>query len=480
MEQILKAGGEVAAAVTKGPHDASAVHSPVRASLPLRIKGGWALGEIGLASYVAILAMYLLYFMTDVLHISAAYAGVLLLIPRVWNIVIDPIVGQISDRTSTRYGRRRPFLIGGAALWGIGFALIFSMPRLDGGWLFGLAFLAVFLITNTGLSIYQVPYCAMATEMTEDYAERISLVSWKNVVARLSVLGGVALAPRVVQLMSVPADGYRLMGMVFGSVILISGIVAFWATSGARSTTSHRKEPATLREQLAATRANRPFLVLIFSYAIYFLGQLPFVGLLVYYVTVVLGQSAALVGVLFPIASLTSAIVTPLWAKAAERFGKRRMCMLSWGGAGLAWTAPLFIPDSMHWLIYPAMVVVGIFQAGGDLLPSAMVPDVVDVDELVSGERREGAIYGLWVSQQQTVLALGGLVTGLALAIIGYDGHVEHAGPGIGMGIRIAMTLPSCALAFLAVACLTRYHLPEAELQAMRQKQVAVSGRENA
>lgn len=446
-------------------------------TLPLRIKGGWALGEIGLASYVAIVAMYLLYFMTDVLHIPSAFAGVLLLVPRIWNIVIDPIVGQISDHTNSRHGRRRPFLVGGAVVWGVGFAMIFSMPRLDGSWLFGLAFLALCVVTNTGLSIYQVPFSAMATEMTEDYAERISLVSWKNVVARLSVLAGVAFAPRIVQLASDPVQGYRWMGMVFGGVIVASGIIAFLATAGARSTSSQRKEPASLRQQLTAMRANRPFLVLISSYAIYFLGQLPFVGLLVYYVTVVLGQNAALAGVLFPIASLTSAIVTPLWAKAAERFGKRGMCMISWGGAGLAWTAPLFVPDHMHWLIYPAMVVVGIFQAGGDLLPNAMVPDVVDVDELVSGERREGAIYGLWVSQQQTVLALGGLVTGLALSIIGYDGHLDHANASVAMGIRLAMTLPSCALAFIAVVCLTRYHLPDEELRRVRQQRVLAAAR---
>ncbi len=469
----------VAASQDQGPETLVGQSGPHQA-LPIRIKGGWALGDIGLASYVAIVAMYLLYFMTDVLHIPSAFAGVLLLVPRIWNIVIDPIVGQISDRTDTRYGRRRPFLIGGALIWGIGFALIFSMSRLDGGWLFALAFLALFIVTNTGLSVYQVPYLAMATEMTEDYVERISLVSWKNVVARLSVLGGVALAPRIVQLAPEPAQGYRWMGIAFGGAIIVSGVIAFLATAGARSTTSQRKEPASLRQQIVAMRANRPFWVLISSYAIYFLGQLPFVGLLVYYVTVVLGQSAALAGVLFPIASLTSAFVTPLWAKAAERFGKRPMCMLSWGGAGLAWTAPLFVPDNMHWLIYPAMVVVGIFQAGGDLLPSAMVPDVVDVDELISGERREGTIYGLWVSQQQTVLALGGLVTGLALSIIGYDGHVEHAGPHIAMGIRLAMTLPSCALAFIAVACLTRYHLPDADLQRVRRQRALADARVSA
>jgi|GEM_PF-158179 len=473
---LLNVDAEIVESEATSSRSAMGLNAHMKAGrLPWTVKAGWAFGEVGLASYVAIVAIYLLYFMTDVLHIAAGFAAVLLIIPRIWNIVIDPLVGQLSDYTKTRIGRRRPYLLGGALLWGCSFAALFNLPRLDGGWGFATLFLVVFGLTTTGLSLYQVPYSALATEMSDDYSERIQLVSWKNVAARIAALLGIAGAPRIVQLASVESTGYRLMGITFGALIIISGLVAFFSTAPAPSIPAIRKKTANWRAQVAMMRANRPLLILISSYAIYCLGQLPFVGLLVYYVTDVLHKSPGLVGILYPITSLTSAIVTPAWAHVAERLGKRRLCLISWVGAGLSWTWPLFVPINAEWMIYPAMVVVGLFQAGGDLLPNTMVPDVADVAEMVSGERREGAVYGLWIFQQQTVLACGGLIVGLALQVIGYHGHEAHPAPAVVHGIIVAMTIPSCALALIASALLLLYKLPEMQLQQLREQRTKLS-----
>src|ERR1700733_7765550 len=92
-------------------------------------KLGWVTGELGLASYAAVSSIYLLFYAAEVLHISPAWAGLALLIPRIWNVALDPIIGYLSDHTRTRYGRRRPFLLGGALVWGAAFFLLFNLPQ---------------------------------------------------------------------------------------------------------------------------------------------------------------------------------------------------------------------------------------------------------------------------------------------------------------------------------------------------------------
>lgn len=143
-------------------------------------KLGWATGEIGLASYAGVSSIYLLFYATQVLRIPPTAAGLALLIPRIWNIVGDPIVGFLSDRTQTRFGRRRPYLLGGALVWGAAFCLLFNLPRLSDPLLEAVLFGAVFLLNNTGLTLYQVPYSAMLAELTRDYAERTRLVAYKE------------------------------------------------------------------------------------------------------------------------------------------------------------------------------------------------------------------------------------------------------------------------------------------------------------
>lgn len=156
---------------------------------------GWATGELGLACYVGIATIYLLFYATQVLRISPIVAGLALLVPRVWNIAVDPLVGALSDRTQTRFGRRRPYLLGGALVWGVAFALLFSLPRMSSEFTTALCFGAVFLLNNTCLSLYQVPYATMLAEISRDSRVRTRLAGYRQVVARGAILLALAGGP---------------------------------------------------------------------------------------------------------------------------------------------------------------------------------------------------------------------------------------------------------------------------------------------
>jgi glycoside/pentoside/hexuronide:cation symporter, GPH family len=377
-------------------------------------KLGWVAGEFSLASYAGVSTIYLLFYATEVLRIPPAAAGFALLIPRIWNIVFDPIVGVLSDRANTRFGRRRPFLLAGTIIWAFAFCLLFNQPRMDNTLIGSVLFASVFLLNNTGLTLFQVPYAAMLAEFTSEAGERTRLVAYREVAARVAILLTLAFAPFVLASASSKSGGFGLLGIVFGLVILASGLGAFFATEASPATVP-AKANAHWALNIAPIIDNRPFRLVTISYLFINLGDAVFSGSLVYYITETLHRSAALIGTLYPVSSITGIVCTPLWTLAAKRWGRTRMCRWTLGLLSLCCLLPLLVPVDQVWLLYPFMCLYGAFNTGARLLPNAMVPDTVDLDYRRTGEHREGLFFGIFVFIQQTGFAAGGFVLSLLL-----------------------------------------------------------------
>lgn len=423
---------------------------------------GWATGEIGLASYAGVSSIYLLFYATQVLRIPPTAAGLALLIPRIWNIVGDPIVGFLSDRTQTRFGRRRPYLLAGALVWGAAFCLLFNLPRLSNPLLEAVLFGAVFLLNNTGLTLYQVPYSAMLAELTRDYAERTRLVAYKEIAARAAILITLLCAPLLLARAAAPIEGFAAIGVTFGCLFLASGLVAFFATAGAPATAPPLQH-GRMTLQIAPLVENRPFAFVTLSFLFVNLGDAVFGGSLVYYVTEVMHRNASLIGTLYPVGSVTGILCTPLWTMAANRFGKTLMCRFALGLNAVVCALPLFFPEGATWLMYPFMCLYGLFNTGARLLPSAMVPDTVEFDQQRTGERREGVIFGLFVFVQQTGFAAGGFVLSMLLALAGVGGSASS--PGHATGIVICFTVAAATLYGLAFLAILGYRLDRNEIE---------------
>lgn len=419
-------------------------------------KLGWVTGELGLASYAGVATIYLLFYATEVLHIPPAWAGLALLIPRIWNILADPLVGWLSDRTRTRFGRRRPFLLAGALVWGAGFWLLFNLPPADsagpGSLHLTLLFGAVFLLNNTGLSLYQVPYAAMLAEFSRNSADRTRLVAYREISARAAILLTLSIAPAILAAAPDQAAGFKSVGLAFGGLIVVSGLIAFFATAGAPATDpGSRHERAALN--IAPILENKPFAAVTGAFLFVNLGDAVFSSSLVYFITEVLHKSGALIGTLYPVSSITGIISAPLWSMAANRFGKTRVCRIALVSVAACCLLPLLISPQQYWLMYPFMVLYGLTNTGARLMPNAMVPDTVEFDEQRTGERREGVIFGLFVFVQQTAFATGGFLLSMLLAWAGVQGSAA-SGDGRLTGITICFTVAAAALygsAFLSI-----------------------------
>lgn len=441
-------------------------------------KFGWAFGQFAIASHMAIISVYLMYYLTEGHGISAGLAGLVLLLPRVWNVVTDPLMGAVSDRTRSRWGRRRPYLVAGALLWGAAFAAMFALPANEDPAVTAVWFVAIYLVVNTGVTLYHVPYSAMAPEMTRDYDERLSLVGYKEMAARIAVLLAIAGAPLLLEAADTPAQGYRWIGLTFGGLIVVSGLVAF-ATTARAPAVDFQPQKMSLREQWVTLKQNRPLGILSLAYLFGNMASVAFSALLIYFITVVHGQSPALMGILYPLGALTSVVLTPVWAKIGARIGKREACRIAYIGLIVCWLSPGLVPQGAIWALYLLMFVHGTFNAAAELLPNAMVPDTVEYDELNSGARREGTIYGAWIFVQQTGMALGGFVASLALVVLGYQSGVEQHPESVVTGLRWGFAAVPAVMLLVAWWLVGKYDL-SAERFAIIQSRLAERQKEHS
>lgn len=429
----------------------------------LDVRGmGWATGEVGLACYAGISTIYLLFYATEVLHIPPVVAGLALLVPRVWNVASDPLVGVLSDKTRTRFGRRRPYLLGGAIFWGVCFAALFNLSRSASPMLGALWFGLVFLLNNTGLSLYQVPYATMLAEISRDPRVRTRLAGYREIVARAAILLTLSGGPWLLGRASTQAAGFSTIGLLFGIAIIAGGVVAFLATGDADvSVTAHRH--AGIRAQLATLAGNRPLAWLSGSFLFVNIGDAVFSGALVYYLTRILGRSPAAIGVLYPVSSVTGIIVAPLWWRAANRFGKIRVCRIALALNALCCLLPFWITAGRYALMFPLMSLYGLANTGARLLPNAMAPDTADLDQQRTGERREGVIFSIFIFVQQTGFAVGGFLLSVFLALGVQAGSAGTAPKFSSTAILLTFTLGAALLYGSAFAAILGYRMPVIE-----------------
>ncbi|HWU12950.1 MAG TPA: glycoside-pentoside-hexuronide (GPH):cation symporter [Caulobacter sp.] len=447
--------------------DRSGPATAAATTLPFSVKIGWALGQLPIASHIGVASFYLLYFLTDVHHIPPAWAGVALLLPRLFNMFFDPVMGSLSDRTRTRFGRRRPYLLGGSLVWGLAFTLLFGLPVLGDPRTGIVLLFGAFMLVTIGQTLYHVPYSAMLAEMTRNSRDRISLASWKESVSRIGILIAATTTPILVAWFASEALGYRVAGLVFGAVIIFGGLVAFKTTAKAPSREDSVHVAVSYRAQFQAMLDNRPFCLLVIAYVCIMAADELFSSSLVFYAVNVLGQSAAFVGKVYPISSIAAICTIPAWNGAAVRLGKKTALLIAIAGMAATWLCLLAIPPSHAWIMYPLMAISGAFNAGLLLLPNAMVPDTVEYDAHHSGHRREGAIYGAWIFCQQSAMAAGGFMLSISLGFIGYNGAVAVQPASVHHGLAAIISIAPAVLLAIAALLVRAYPLNEERVQAL-------------
>lgn len=393
-------------------------------TIPLRRKFLYAIGDVAVNVKNASMTRFPLFFYADVLLVPPAAVGLVLFLARAWDAITDPVMGYVSDTTRSRWGRRRPYVVLSALPMGIAFYLLFAPPQLSSGMLLWYL-LGVNLLLYTAFTVFAVPYLAWGAELSRDYHERTTIV---QVRALLGVVGGTIGATLPIVIANQFPDqrsGFAAVGVALGSVIALSGMVTGLTVPDRGPERVPDASFAHFVRGLRHTFVNRDFRIIFLTFCLMTMAG-------------AMGEAVQLIVVkywlqmydFFPVLALTFALSFaasfPLWLAISQRIGKTRGLRL---GLTMGCVAPLgwvIVQPGQRWGMLLFMMIAGVVS-GSITLAISQAADVVDLDELETGEQRAGAYFGIWAFGLKTAAAVGVFLGGVMLQVVGYVPDVEQA-----------------------------------------------------
>ena len=436
--------------------------------ISLRKKIGYGMGDMGLSISYFTVGFFFIYYLTDIVKLEPYLAGLAYFIGLAWDSVNDPFVGALSDRTLSRFGKKRVYLLFGALPFALSFILLWMVP-LQGSQLlkFGFATLAL-LVYVTFYSMIAVPYMALVPVMTHDYDERTQLVGIRTILSTLgTILGGGA--AMLVSSFDSELIGLRVMAFAFAVWLLITVFAAAHSTRGMEQADAAQAKPAPhgWRRYAGLLRDRNVLTLMIFK----FLGAIAtgsLIAALPYFSKYILGdEGRSTIGLGLYIA--VAALFIPLWQRLTRRFDKRRLLFGAMLGLGLLLLAisQLITGDTLP-AFYIGCALLGTVMSAYTLIAYSFPPDLVDYYDFQQKERHESIIFGLWSTTHQLGVAFAGLLLGFFLQLFGYDGNLSIQTPQALTAVRWALGLVPGVFMLLAVIVLQRYTITRSAYREIR------------
>lgn len=439
--------------------------------LTLKTKLGFGVGDLGGNLFFTIVGFYLLFYLTEVAGLSAALAGTALMIGKIWDAVSDPVVGYISDRTHTRLGRRRPYMLWGSLALLALMVVVFSIPELPGVWKV-LYVILVLCLVNTAWTVVNIPYGALTPELTKDFHERTALNGYRMSFAVVGTfIGAGAVLPLVTAFGggTRAAAGWTLMALVMGGIMLVSGLITVIVVRERyQQTTSVPENVLSSYFEVLRLKAFRTILI---PWSLHVTGINIIQATLLYYFAVIFGSEAGF-QIALPILLAAAILFIPVWVQISKRIGKKISYNIGMGIFGGAVVIFFFLGHRLPIeFAYLLMALGGTGFAAHYVMPFAMIPDVVEYDVARNGKRREGVFYGLWTFVAKIGQALGLGLNGLLLTLAGYqEGATEQSDAAV-LVIRLLVG-PIPALFFLAgIIVLIGYPITQEVYEALLRRE---------
>lgn len=438
---------------------------PADATIPRRTLWSYAAGSVGTGGFGTLPGLVLAYYLTDTLSVAAGAAAVIVVAPKIIDLVVNPVVGARSDAHARATGSRRGYMIAGALMMLPLFILTFATPTSLPVPAAAVWVLVFFTLTAIAYAFFQVPYVALPADLTTDYHERTRLLSVRIAVLALAILVVGAGAPAIRDAAGGGAGGYLLMAIAAAILICAGMLVASRCapSRGARTQTHDHVGAdgrAVLREGITAFREINDFRILLAVFVLQALASAVMLGGAQYVATYVLDDTSALTP-MFAALVAPAILVMPLWYRFARRHGK----VVGLFAASATFTVAAASLVIAVWApgpwMFASVAVAGVGYAGMQAFPLAMLPDLISGDAQQSGIDRSGAISGVWTAGETVGLALGPGVFLLVLAACGFvsssGDHTATQSSTAITGIAVGFSLIPALLVAASMLVLRRY-----------------------
>jgi len=402
---------------------------------------GYAVGDFGFNLFFTFTNLFLLYYYTDVLGIAAGIAGGIIMVALVIEGVLDPVMGVVANRTRTRFGRYRPWLLFGAGPLCLSFVAMFLPLGLTGGALIAYT-LATHLIFRLLYTVVGIPYAALSAQMTRDSRERSTLAGARMIFA---ISCGLTLAAASLPLAAAfggGREGFFRLSLVYAGAAFVILMICYASTREDPTSTSAQPSYADAWRSL---RSNRPFQLVMWAMVLASIGSTASSKTIVYYMKYVVGSEAGVTTAL-TLSTGVAGIAMPIWMLLTRKIGKRLVWVTGAAIATVQGLAFFVLAPTGGFLLWAIVASGGLATAAIVLTFWSAVPDTVEYGEWRSGFRTEGAIYGVVTLAQKVALGVGVGLLGVLLELIGYRPNAEQ-GPDTVFGIRVLVALVPATLA---------------------------------
>ncbi|HOW38225.1 MAG TPA: glycoside-pentoside-hexuronide (GPH):cation symporter [Candidatus Izemoplasmatales bacterium] len=420
----------------------------------------FGVGDFGMSVIIASIQFYMLFYYTDVVKIDPAIAGTAMLVGKLtWDMINDGLFGYLIDKTKTRWGRTRPYLMFCSVPLGLSFWLLFSLPSGMSNAAAFFAILGTFVVYDTFGTLVNTAYSAMTATLTTDYNERTSLATARmgfNVVGYILGAGITTLLATIIGAsfgVSAPV-AWSWTGLFFG-ILAMATILITAFSKDLKSVVEEAPSRMPPISALLSTFKNKPFRQFMIISAIMSTAFTLVTTMLAYFIKYqVLMEDQGSMIMLTMLGTLALFLVP--CKLLADRIGKAKT--YAWGlvVACVGLIAAFFLPHQVSTIIYAICLVAGIGFSSQWVCPHSMMPDVIEYDELMIGERREGIYYGVWGMVGKVTGALGAAICGWGLKLFGYVDGVEQDALSR-LGIRLMFAVIPAVLLLICVPMLLRY-----------------------